>query len=895
MEPSCFRYSAGLLKNDWRCKKTLARLDRRTLVGILLDSIFLAMFAYVIGVGLNAWAYLPYPRGADAINQLQKVKFILQFWPHISWDYQWSGGMPLFRWYPSLFYYIVSMIVVITGYKVELVMVAFLYAMYVLCAIGVYALMVDITKNRTVSLFTSSLVISSPSVWDQFTLGGVYSRVPSLMLLPFAMLLVKRLTENSVQDKQSKKTYIATILLLAAILSFNPFLGWPSFLLSLLIPIWFHKDFRRGIRTAASIAVPVLLVNSYFYIPFLYHPLQTMGGRNQLRNYLLELPSAGSYMTLAPVHVALTISFLGAAKILKVGFPSRSERGFSKFFATLVLLSLAFVFAASFLEPVVPFGGLVLTIVPFFLMPLAGIALHKVIFKIPKLSKPVLVAFLLVSLVSIQQVPGVNVLERLTSTTLPSATDSISEMYEQLKIPGNQTLHRVGIYGADGYLGQWWNYKSDVPQTRDYFFQGILYPDWIAWLHSGVWERQNNYEETNFLLDWWAVKWIIVNEAMANPHKFFDRPDYYQSVANISGTPYREFIYRNSTSIIGPSNVPTVLVIGPQRTILNVLAYSNYNSRHVIPIHGKEYLDDYSLDELKNFDGIIMYGYNYRDLRKAWTLLAEYVQDGGGLIIDTGLQYAGSEWNASDIMNPIPVERTIWRSFGKEWRFSYLSSPVTDGVNFALFSPAESGKDPWFFSSSLNESIRDWARPVLWSNGHPVVVLGSYGKGRVVWSGLNLPWHIMSYKNNEESMMFAKMVEWSLGTFEQEGSRLAYEAERITPEKVLVNIQQMAKGVLYKEFYFKDWRAYLEENGKRTRELQIYQAGPDFMYVAIPQNAMTPVSVAFEFTKLIEYTGLALSAITIVALIMYAIKLPVDELTGYPRRKLSILIMKVKN
>jgi len=873
----------------------LARLDRKTLVGIFLDSIFLTLFVYIIGVGLNAWVYLPYPRGVDAINQLQKTKFILQFWPHISWDYQWAGGMPLFRWYPSLFYYIVSVLATITRCRVELVMVAFLYAMYALCAIGVYALMVDITRNRTVSLLVSSFVVSSPSVWDQFTLGGVYSRVPSLMLLPLAMLLVKRLTENSIQDKQSKKTYIATIFLLAAIVSFNPFLGWPSFLLSLLIPIWFDKDFRRGIRTVASLAFPVLLVDSYFYIPFFYYPLRTMESHYPLKNLLLEWPSVGSYLTLAPVHVALTISFLGVARIFKLGSPSQSEQRFSKFFGTLVLLFLVFVFAASFIEPVFPYGGLVLTIVPFFLMPLAGIALHKVIFKIPKLSKPVLVVFLLVSLVSIQQVPGVNVLERLTSTALPSARDSISEMYGQLKIPGNQTLHRVGIYGADGDLGQWWNYKSDVPQTRDYFFQGTLYPDWIAWLHAGVWERQNNYEETNFLLDWWAVKWIIVNEATANPQKFFDRPDYYESVANISGTLYREFIYRNSTSIIEAVNVPTVLVIGPQRTILNVLAYSSCNSRHVIPIHGKEYFDDYSLNELKNFDGIIMYGYNYHDLTKAWTLLAEYVRDGGGLIIDTGLQYAGSEWNASDVLNPIPVERTIWRSFGKEWRFSYLSSPVTDGVNFTLFSPAESGKDPWFFSSSLNESIRDWARPVLWNNGQPVVALGSYGKGRVVWSGLNLPWHIMSYKNNEESMMFAKMVEWSLGTLEQGGSRLAYEVERITPEKVLVNIQQMAKGVLYKEFYFKDWRAYLEENGRRTKELQIYQAGPDFMYVAMPQNAMTPVSVVFEFTKLIEYAGLALSVITIVVLIMYAIKLPVDEPAKYARRKLSMLIMKVKD
>ena len=841
----------------------------------LLDLIVLAISVYFIGFLLDAWRSFPVPRGCDAIAQLHKVNFILNFWPHIFWNYQWAGGMPMFRWYPPSFYYVIAAFTALTNYRAEFVMVVFLYILYFLASVGVYGLMLGVTRSRQISILTSLFVLSSPSVWDQHILGGAHARVASLLLLPLSMWLTKRLTDNFAEGRPSKLSYVCTVLLLAFTVSFNPFMGWPALLLSLLIPLFYLEGWRQKVYTAIKIFIPVLSLNAYFYVPFLYAPLRVVAESDvPPKNFLLQTPTSGSYLALSPIHVALTAVFLAIVVVLKLGAPSRDENKFLKFCVMVVSLFICFVFLGAYVESIYPFAGLVICIMPLFLMPLAGSLLHRIFRRIQRYAKPAFVILLLVIILSVHMLPGVNIVTKFTSPP-PALRDMLEETYQKLNIDDPQTMYRVGIYGADGWLGQWWNYKSNVPQTRDYFFQGIAYPDWFAWLHDAVWGRLNNYEEANFLLDWWAVKWILVDSITSDPGKFLSRSDYYDSAVNVNSL--HEFIYKNPTPIASATNAPSLLVIsedappggGLYRCILNDLAYSDYNSRYVIPVHGGEYIDDYFLEELKRFDAVIMYGYKYHDLTTAWELLQEYVQGGGGLIIETGLQYRSPDWNASYIPPPCPVDRTYWTNFGMDWHFSFVDSPVTDGINFTAFSPAVSEGAVWGVSSSFNESVREWARPVLWDNGHPLIVTGEYGKGRVVWSGMNLPWHIAVYKNHEESRFLAKIVDWVSKAPGKRRIRVDYEAKRVNPEKVVVTVHNTSNGVLFKEFFFKDWRAFLEKDGKRIERLRVHKAGPDFMYVAIPKNAEYPVTILFELSKLVEYVGFSISAVTLFTLLAY--------------------------
>jgi hypothetical protein len=439
------------------------------------------------------------------------------------------------------------------------------------------------------------------------------------------------------------------------------------------------------------------------------------------------------------------------------------------------------------------------------------------------------------------------------------------------------TMFRAGVSGEDGFLGMWFNYVSQIPQTRDYHSAAVLQPDWHAWLMHGVWKEQDNYPETYFLLDWWSVKWLLVNSYEHNPAKFLSKPEHYKPVTNatlLSGAvTFYEFLCENVTPIASAGNQPTLLVIGKgqYRSALNILAYSDYNSERLIPVHGHDFVDDYSLDELQKFDAILLIGQQYHNRDRSWDLLRRYVEAGGGLIVETGIQFLTDDWNASSFPDAFPVGQTVWGNFGKKWKFSYTPSEISDGIRFNSFSPAISGEDPWSYSRSSNESVRSWAKAILLNNGYPVVVAGQLGKGRIVWSGMNLYFHIGVYKNDEEIKFAVRMIDWATRAQEYKTDNALYRAERVNPERVEVQLDGSSKGVLYKEFYFGNWRAFLTEINGRTYEVAIYKAGPDFMYAFVPRNASYPVKAVFEYHRELQYGSLIVSVGAFLLIVGYAI------------------------
>jgi len=115
------------------------------------------------------------------------------------------------------------------------------------------------------------------------------------------------------------------------------------------------------------------------------------------------------------------------------------------------------------------------------------------------------------------------------------------------------------------------------------------------------------------------------------------------------------------------------------------------------------------------------------------------------------------------------------------------------------------------------------------------------------------------------------MVGWTSRASEETRVQVKCGAERVSPEKVAVRVDSAASGILFKEFYFKDWHAFLEKDERKIRELKICRAGPDFMYIAIPRDSEYPITVVFEFGRTIEYTGLSVSATTLSLLLTYGL------------------------
>ena len=822
-------------------------------IKFVADLIAIAVFVFFVGSLIGAWSYYEIPHGGDAFNQLQKVRWILDTWPHLTWTNQWAGGMPLMRWYPPVLYYIVATVVVLSKLSIELAMVSVIYVLYFVGAASTYALMLKLTGSRGAAVLTVILVMISPSIWEEFVVAGVYGRVGALMMLPAALWLAVELIEHRQSARQIWGAFSALVIVLALSVLFNPLLGVPTMALTILLIIFSMEGWTEKLKLILKLAVSVFFIAAFFLFPFLLRNLPDFvsysWGSGPTMDFLVfsRFPAPESYAALSPIVVSFVIIVLLLSRLTKARLDSIPQRKTLKFLALVTVFAIMLIGAALLSSTVVGYAALALAILPFTLGSLGGIIYHGVVASATKFSKYASVLVIIGLICSMLFVSGVPITRAFGSTVVPD--DSI-RILRELHLDKNQTFqYRVGLRGTEGLMGQWWNYRSSIPQTRDYYGIGVLYPDWIAWLNDAVWKSNNNYEEMNFLLDWWSIKWILVNNVTSDPSKFLSSPDTYRLAANVSDLPiYKlyEFEYNVPYPILYATNAPTLLVIaGDQyRTVINDLSFSGSSDSRLIPIHGGAYIDDYSIDDLRNFDAVLIYGYNYHDRARAWDLLSQYVNSGGGLVIDTGFS---PDSNSETMPLPSPVDSTHWTNFGTEWQFSWVKSDQTDDINFSSFAPAVSAGGGWGVSASYNSSVRDWAKPVVWDAGQPLMVAGRLGQGRVFWTGMNLLYHIGTYKNYEEARLLANAITWACGLSQPIQNVADYASRQDNPERDTVVLNSESHGVLFKEFSYVDWNAGIDTANGVHETLPIYQAGPDFMYVGIPKGITFPATVTFEF------------------------------------------------
>lgn len=742
------------------------RRHRRFALDILIVVIYTLLYGWALG------AFRGFPKGDDAYGHLTRIRFLLDNWPHVSWYPNWHCGFPLYLWYGPLPHYLAALAVKVTNWSIEFSL-NFLYAVSVsMMGVGLYGLSYEITKNHDAALVTSLLTCSLPPLWGLVVFGGPYGRIVALIFLPLSAWSTLRYAKNLRNGSNLKMSYLCTVFL--TVFGFVSHLQVGAFILitTLLILIFSIEKRRQSVFHAFKIFVPVFLLSTFFYLPFfISSPLQFFGSKD-IGGLHTPGPVPLTYLIppqlLSPLILPIILIVVLIVKYRKVPleyFASRTLR------AVGVILLLLFIYAFTRIPPQLyvfsPYDSTFFLSI--YLMICGGILLGGIF----KNLGPKSVSLSIQSKVNMQRVLlGVLLFGIVVSATIQfpmvqslvkdrSAESVYSGYYctqQLVKVDGNEKNFRFA-HNWRAVAG-WFNYKYDVPQTYGEFVLGSVHRTrgWNQWFSDAVWARKNNYEETNYLLDWHAVKWFLVAYPHYNYQKFLERSSYYSFVSKLDtptlGTMY-EFAYRFATPIVSATNTTTLLVIGKEAaydSFFRSLAYIDYDSRCVIPIRGSEYIDDYALEELRKFDVVFLYGHNYHSYDKAWILLQEYVENGGGLIIGTGYS---SDSNASYIPPPSPVNKTMRTPLENGWNLTSASSSVTDWIDFSLFSPAE------VISVSFNESVQPWARTVLWNHGQPTVVVGEYDNGRVVWSGLNLPSNTVAYKNSMESFFLSRIIDWA--------------------------------------------------------------------------------------------------------------------------------------
>ena len=778
---------------------------------------------------------------------MSKIKFLVDNFPNVDWNYEWYSGQFFAEdSFPPLFHYLGGVLVGWFGISLGDALIGIAALSLVTTACALYGLVRLATESRLAGLVAALTLLASSAYWSYVIDYGLYPRILGMAFLSlFAFFAFRYYT------RPSSPVLAAMVLSLAATLSTHLLLGFIGLALAILLIVVLPSNFQRKAVEAIRLLVPTGLIVAYFYLPYLaalsrpapvptftriYSPValkSLLSGVESLPFFLLP------FAVLAPIAASryrqLPRSPMGRRLTIVV-----AVSGAAALVYALVGLPVPHLFIYNF-QP-----GQAMFFAAWFLAALLGLSLSWLKLR-PELGYGTVAALVAVIVVTTPAMAN-----RVISGDNPDKR----ALQSALMIDPNQKVYRVGVSWDGG--SDWIDSRSDVPQTRGYQQQGVLDPDWQYWLETAVWSPESNYDETNFLLDWYAVKSFYGGPNGAVENRFAARPDLYAPQNQSAQT----FDYVNASPILSARATRTALVIGNDVAysfLLRALALSGFDSHSLIPVRGGDYLDDHSASELRRFDLVLLYGYQVHDLAKSFALLNDYVERGGSVMIEANnspLRASGSA--------PVPIPGLQIRTaqINRDWKLSSTASAISSGLDLGLFAPAVYAGGPWGISYIPQSALAPWAEPVLLSDGRPVLVAGALGQGHVVWSGMNLAYHAASTRTAEESRLLARAIAWAAPKV---STQPAYQSNWVNPQLRRITVTEPAAGVLLKENWVANWQATVD-----GRPAAIYRAGPDFMYVPMGSGVTYPAAVEFDFERTaIEWIGDGVSIVSLVGLIVW--------------------------
>lgn len=467
-----------------------------------------------------------------------------------------------------------------------------------------------------------------------------------------------------------------------------------------------------------------------------------------------------------------------------------------------------------------------------------------------------------------------------------------------------------------------WPLLAKVPDIRSCGgTTNVLFDDWRSWITSAETDqlgekelrdqqRQSNINQSLFMVDWYAIRYLntSIDVVSVMMQRDFPYADYMKSDQLIDRHEERPIRFEGkerasylfnfwrikeefTSPIIKAVNVPTIFFVGDYEgwgNFVRALGVSNTNSRQLVPVKGPQIIEDINLKELENFDMVVLYAYNYDNFNRAWDKLKNYVEKGGVVLIDTGREVKESE-NATLLpdtqMAEILTANTLKReSLGTKWNLQVTRSVITQEIKFDQFSPLLFGEDPWKLSYVPDDShLRSDAQVVLRQSGKPVLVTRKFGQGKVIWSGLNLPYYILNYQAVEESKLLSQIIGWGVNGLGE--TKPDFEVERISPERVRV-VGENFKGVVFKENYDSGWKAKVNGRG-----VKVYSAGPDVMYIPVTPGTQRPIKVELVYRgNLFNWFVFLVSFISLVICLYYVLFGSLIRFKPRPLRKTGIKI-----
>jgi hypothetical protein len=283
------------------------------------------------------------------------------------------------------------------------------------------------------------------------------------------------------------------------------------------------------------------------------------------------------------------------------------------------------------------------------------------------------------------------------------------------------------------------------------------------------------------------------------------------------------------------------------------------------------YVDDYSADELARFPALMLVGYRYHDRAKAWSLLDGYVRRGGSLFVETGWQYVDPDWDlGSPAPSLLPVNELRWGALDPKATVLVDSVPAADWGSMAYASGG------WGASSAAQGSVRAGAENLVSVGGRVVAARWQVGRGRVVWSGMNLVAHDAGAASAVEDQFVADQFHWLLGDRpSQAGLSVAWPSDDVA--RIALNPSPGPTWVMLKESFAPGWSAELSWPGSQgiaagTQNVPLIDGELDFIvarFDSVPPGAM--LTFTYGPTAGV-YAAWTLSAASLLALLIWVVR-----------------------
>lgn len=405
-------------------------------------------------------------------------------------------------------------------------------------------------------------------------------------------------------------------------------------------------------------------------------------------------------------------------------------------------------------------------------------------------------------------------------------------------------------------LVHWWNAAFLMPATRGYsnFLTGEA-ATWQYFFQVGTAEgskkedRELVKRQTLFLIDHYGVG-LYDDSGRGQGGVGYDLSvleDPEVIIKNESG--FYDISDETSSSIVSATNAIPILVVSDKdgyETVLRALSLTGINSQKVITIAGVDNINKLSIEEISKFPAVIL----YHPKGNNWDKLKSYVEEGGKVFIDINSK---SYQNLPDFL---PVKDLYTIEVEGDWLPKNLKqNPLTKNIDAQKFSPFEYEGNSWKITRSDESDVNSWTQPLFGYENYVVLSEGTFGKGNVILSGLNLPFHIVENENSQEIELFANIIKSIANS--QNSKNPVFTVERPFPETISIKGANF-RGVYFKENYNSGWKARVNQ-----QDSEVYKAGLGFMYIPVSFDHQSNPTISIYYSGSITTWLLFLGATSV--------------------------------